>query len=502
MNDDAELSVGGRIALVGFDSSRNIAESLRRALVKHQLLAEPLPRLGRYEIRRKIGEGGMAVVFEAWDPELARPLAVKVLHARYADRVIDIQHEARLLARLSDPAIVGVHDIGVHDGQLFLCMTLVAGGDLGRHLPASGPVPWRRIIGWFADAARGLHAAHVIGIIHRDFKLENLLLGTDGRVRVSDFGLARVAEIAPPDSEAEAGESSEATTTPIGPAPVTWTGVVGTPGCIAPEVLAGGPSDPRSDQWAFFRALDRALAYAKDDPPTELAEMIERGLAEQPEQRYADLDEVEAILREALATHAPPRAPALSPATEQPSPRIESAPIALAKLIEIATLTRSRDEFRREAMAWVDRHVGFDTALFGDAAGYGDNAPLILNFDPSFVAQFAAQPERYAPALIGLVGASAVSQAPIRDVDVYAGSARAKIAFYNELIGPKGSKVMSVGALQVGGALCGTLQISRASRGASFLDRELVLLRQALPLLALGERAHMPGPAGPSEPGE
>jgi serine/threonine protein kinase len=317
--DDSKHSFGSRIARAQVHPTTSMAEKLTRALMRHRLLGEPLPALGRYRIRRKLGEGGMAVVFEGWDPHLSRPVAIKVLHGDPDSSVVDIQHEARVLARLTDPTIVTVYDLGVEDEQVYVCMALVDGGDLSHWLRQHGPVPWRRILAWFADAARGLHTAHKANIVHRDFKLENLLIGSDGLARVTDFGLARLDPRADqPDADPAPGPAGA----DVPASPVTWTGLAGTPGYIAPEVRAGSRADARSDQWSFFVALDRALTFADDEPPPALAAMIERGRAEDPEDRYAELAIVEAMLRELLARPdtSARRPPILRSLADSPSP--------------------------------------------------------------------------------------------------------------------------------------------------------------------------------------
>jgi hypothetical protein len=301
-------SVGSKIARAKFESHRSLADTLKRGLLRHAILGESPPTVGRYEVRRKLGEGGMSTVFEAWDPNLSRTIALKVLHGDHSDRGVDIQHEARALARLTDPSIVTVHDLGVEQDQLYVCMALVDGGDAARWLERHGPVGWKRIVGWFADAARGLHAAHSANIVHRDFKLENLLIGSDGHARVTDFGLARLDGrdgILAGDESGIAPELGDAI--PDVPRfehapPITgsWPGVVGTPGYIAPEVRGGQTADARSDQWALFVALDRALTRADDTLPNEVLALIERGTDADPLARFEDLAEVEAELRRLL----------------------------------------------------------------------------------------------------------------------------------------------------------------------------------------------------------
>lgn len=182
---------------------------------------------------------------------------------------------------------------------------------------------------------------------------------------------------------------------------------------------------------------------------------------------------------------------------------------AARALLEVATSAASQQEFRREALRWIDHHVGFDSALLGEAKPVGDaDGPEIVGFDAAFLARFAAAPARYAPALAGIMSASMEVAAPVRDVDVYSSSQRARMPFYNEVIGPKGSRVMLVATLVIAGTPRGSLQISRNARGTTFRDRELAIVRTIQPILALGDGLHRPhavsaatvAPAAPRAP--
>src|SRR5688572_28928093 len=161
----------------------------------------PLARgdtLGRYVILEPVGRGGMSIVYAAYDPELDRRVALKLLLPRGTrfDRSnaasLRLQREAQAIARVSHPNVIAVHDVGVENGQVFLAMEFVEGRDLRRWLEREPPV--REIVSVFSQAGEGLSAAHKAGLVHRDFKPDNALLGDDGRVRVVDFGLVRRAE--------------------------------------------------------------------------------------------------------------------------------------------------------------------------------------------------------------------------------------------------------------------------------------------------------------------
>ncbi|MFY0534492.1 serine/threonine-protein kinase [Nannocystis pusilla] len=206
-----------------------------------------------------VGAGAMGTVYAAYDPELDRRVALKLVHhgllagaAREA-AAARLLREAQALARLSDPNIVTVFDAGRFEGQVFLAMEFVEGGTLRQWLASERRDP-AQIVAMFVAAGRGLAALHGAGLVHRDFKPDNVLVGGDGRVRVSDFGLVRVAATA----------SIEETFDPARPLPtaseMTRTGaLLGTPAYMAPELWLGALADARSDQFAFCVALHEAL---------------------------------------------------------------------------------------------------------------------------------------------------------------------------------------------------------------------------------------------------
>jgi tetratricopeptide (TPR) repeat protein len=219
-------------------------------------------RVGRYLIVARVGSGGMGVVYAAYDPQLDRKIALKLLRDGGGDDQ-RLAREAQTMARLDHVNVVPVYDTGVHaDGRRFVAMAFIAGTTLRAWLRE--PRTWRAIRDTFVAAGNGLAAAHAAGIIHRDFKPDNVLVDERGHVRVGDFGLARAAPTsAPPDQ-------------PL----ATTTAIAGTPAYMAPEQLGGQVVDVRADVFAFCVALWEAL-YG-ELPFTgktlgERAQAIERG---------------------------------------------------------------------------------------------------------------------------------------------------------------------------------------------------------------------------------
>jgi predicted Ser/Thr protein kinase len=251
--------------------------------------------VGRYEIDSRLGSGGMGVVYRAHDPDLDRPVAVKLLHGESSDddkARARMLREARALAKLSHPNVITVYDVGTDAGQVFVAMELVAGRDLRRWLDEHGDAAWRQVLELFIAAGRGLEAAHEVALVHRDFKPENVLVGDDGRVRVLDFGLARMhrpvdgptAEDPPKgDVVATTGEGTAPARHDIASLPtaalaggLTETGVlIGTPLYMAPELYAGKPADVRSDQFAFCASLYEGLYHQLPFGSRNLAAHVE-----------------------------------------------------------------------------------------------------------------------------------------------------------------------------------------------------------------------------------
>ncbi|MDC0672542.1 protein kinase domain-containing protein [Nannocystis radixulma] len=282
-------------------------------------------RIHRFELIRELGAGGMGAVYAAHDPDLDRAVALKVL-ARTGEgpeasrRLV---REAQAMARLKHPNVVAVHEVGTHGEQVFVAMELVEGGTLAQWM-RGGPRPWREVLALLIPAGRGLAAAHAAGLVHRDFKPANVLLGADGRALVSDFGLARAGAepgAGRPLDEAEATAELER---PLLETPLTRTGaLLGTPSYMAPEQFRGEMATPRSDVFAFcvvvweaifgqrpfagatIDALVGALEHGRLTSPSSikippaLRRELSRGLSAQPADRHASMTELLAALERA-----------------------------------------------------------------------------------------------------------------------------------------------------------------------------------------------------------
>ena len=251
--------------------------------------------LDRYVILKLLGKGGMGAVYAAHDPKLDRQVAIKLLHAQAASE--EVVREAQALARLDDPHVVQVYDAGEVDGQVFIAMQLVDGEDLATALRRRSPTV-AHVIQWYLAAGRGLAAAHAAGLVHRDFKPNNVLIDRRGRALVTDFGLAR-----------DLGERGQ-----------TGLGMfMGTPAYMSPEQHGSMPATEASDQFSFCVAMweslfgqhpfvvgDRgamspfAIGFAIYDGPLiapprghrvsrKVIEALTRGLARDPAQRWPNM---------------------------------------------------------------------------------------------------------------------------------------------------------------------------------------------------------------------
>jgi eukaryotic-like serine/threonine-protein kinase len=237
-------------------------------------LSHPM-KLGRYEVVRTLGVGGMGIVYEAHDPHLARRVALKVMRADHtmSDAQARALREARAMAQVSHPNVVTVHDVGVVDRQIFIAMEYVDGSTLKAFMRMQPP--WRLVLDHLLQAGEGLAAAHDAGLVHRDFKPDNVLLGKDGRVRVTDFGLARLASAPHDDETPRAHRKAEDVLTTL-----TRTNLfVGTPAYMAPEQFAGTMADPRSDQFAFSVVLYEAIYGTRPFKGSNLRELTANALA-------------------------------------------------------------------------------------------------------------------------------------------------------------------------------------------------------------------------------
>jgi serine/threonine protein kinase len=284
-------------------------------------------RMGRYIVLSTLATGAMGVVVVAYDPELDRKAALKLIRSRRANKPAPqarLWREAQALAKLSHPNVVTIYDVGTHDEQVFVAMELVHGQTLRAWLDA-GPHPWREVVRVLEAAGRGLAAAHAVGLVHRDFKPDNVMIGADGRVRVMDFGLARGRE-EPAEAELDSSDSSASvpmtsSTSSTLAQRLTQTGtMLGTPAYMAPEQWRRRPATALSDQFAFCVTLYEALygrrpfVGASVDAlresvasgvievprttkvPHWLRRAVLRGLAASPMARHASMDALLAAL--------------------------------------------------------------------------------------------------------------------------------------------------------------------------------------------------------------
>jgi serine/threonine-protein kinase len=272
-------------------------------------------RLGPYEILAPLGAGGMGEVYRARDTRLGREVAVKVLPPEVAEdpgRRRRFEQEAQAASALNHPAIITIHDIGQEAGVLYVVFELVEGETLRAALSA-GPVSRAKAIDWALQISRGLSAAHERGIVHRDLKPENLIVTRDGRMKILDFGLAKVV----PGFGETAGTTAPTLTHATEPGVV-----LGTIGYLAPEQARGRPADPRSDVFAFgaivYEMVSGRRAFSGESPadtltatlretprgledpdgsfPPDLAPILRRCLEKEPARRFPTARELEFAL--------------------------------------------------------------------------------------------------------------------------------------------------------------------------------------------------------------
>jgi Tol biopolymer transport system component len=231
-------------------------------------------KLGPYEIVSQAGAGGMGEVYRARDTRLGRDVAIKVLPealANDANRLRRFEQEARTIAALNHPNILGIHDIGSNGGAPFLVSEFLEGQTLREKL-VSGPLPVRRAIEYSLGIAEGLAAAHEKGIVHRDLKPENVFVTCDGRIKVLDFGLAKLVR-------PEKNHETAVTLTSLGTLPGM---VMGTVGYMSPEQVRGETTDPRSDIFSFGAVLHEMLTGKRAFKRETSAETMTAILREEP----------------------------------------------------------------------------------------------------------------------------------------------------------------------------------------------------------------------------
>ena len=269
------------------------------------------PRFGRFQVRSRIGSGGMGAVFLAWDPRLDRKVAIKVLLRAESEAGHErMLREAKAMARLSHPNIVPIYEVDVEGDEVFIVMEYVDGPTLRQWLCARRRSD-REVLQMFIATCRGLEVAHAAGIVHRDFKPDNVLIGKDGRPRVADFGVVRFG-----DAHTGSGQST-ALSRVSSLVSLTRSGaLVGTPAYMSPEQFSGGEVTPSSDQFSLCVALWEALYHQRPFPgedlyslvdavihgrlrpppatskvPSRLRAALERGLATDPKDRWSSIGE-------------------------------------------------------------------------------------------------------------------------------------------------------------------------------------------------------------------
>jgi serine/threonine-protein kinase len=292
------------------------------------IVPAPGERCGRYVVEELLGRGGMGVVLAAHDPELDRRVAIKLIHptlwqAAGSDAGAVLRGEAKAMARLVHPNVVAVFDAGDHDGQLFIAMQLVEGTTLDRWRRGR---PWREVLEVCIDAGRGLAAAHRAGVVHRDVKPHNVLVGADGVARVADFGLAILGE---------AARGREA-------------GLVGTPAYMSPEQFERADATAASDQFSFCVMVWEAIHGRRPfegRTVEEIAARVAAGTIEEPRGGVADR-RVQAALRRGLSVDPAARFPsmdallaalALAPAARRPRWLVVPLAAAIAGAAVLAT---------------------------------------------------------------------------------------------------------------------------------------------------------------------
>ena len=293
----------------------------------------PLPtrRFGRFIILEEVGHGGMGSVYSAYDEQLDRKVAIKVLRRGellQRDDKPRFLREARALARLSHPNVVTIHDVGEAEGELFLATEFIRGQSLARWLETEQP--WQVVLEAYIQAGRGLSAAHEAGMVHRDLKPHNIMREDSGLVKVLDFGLARaVGDESHSEDERATAPNSRSDSGSASLSPLTRPGLImGTPAYMSPEQLRGDAVDARSDQFSFCVALFAGLYGVRPftgssllerltaiegrelhalprstKVPAEVGRAVLRGLEPNPEERWPSM----AALLEVLGRSLSPR---------------------------------------------------------------------------------------------------------------------------------------------------------------------------------------------------
>ena len=288
------------------ESAPGVDTAAMAAIVRARLFEDAAPhRIGRFTVVARLGAGGMGVVYAAFDPELDRKVAIKLLFADGDDRG-RLAREAQVMARLNHPNVAQVYEVGRHGDATYVAIEHVSGRTLRAWALAENP-SLRERLAMLVQAGRGLAAAHAAGVIHRDFKPDNVIVGDDGRVRVLDFGLARMESDLATSGTFDVARSP-ASLSPDALTPRSTDSGAGTPAYMAPEQWRGGAIDARADVYAFcvtaWEILDGRRPFAGRSHadggvlptstgfPRALDRALRRGLAFDREARPARMDPI------------------------------------------------------------------------------------------------------------------------------------------------------------------------------------------------------------------
>jgi len=408
-------------------------EAVKRRTVQAPL--SPGTRVSRYVISDVIGVGAAGVVYRAYDPELKRNIALKLLRTDHARELGSLKarllREAQAMAQLSHPNVVSVFDVGTYGDEIVIVLELVEGQTLARWLGES-PRSWQEIRTAFIDAGKGLAAAHAVQLVHRDFKPANVLVGVDGRVRVTDFGLARTMEL-DDDAKSELASDSEgppsqpiSTRRPLFSMTATEDGgLVGTPVYMAPEQFRRRRADARTDQFSFCVALYMALyhrhpylvasskLYSLEQladsvnhgllqipdtsiAPATLFEILRRGLQVDPKERFGSMQE---LLDNLISD--PAALPAAAVQSERrPMLVIAAAALGLVLVALLATTARrtpSSESAAKATSGMTLAAVPSNSAEVSDPTGASE-ASASPTLSPSFAPAAVAPARRARPA--------------------------------------------------------------------------------------------------------
>jgi len=470
------------------------------------LLAEDT-RVGNFRIRRLLGEGAMGQVYLAEDTTLGRCVALKIIKRSVVEShgIESFLEEARATASFNHPHIVTLHAVGDHEGRPYLALEYLDGESLRARLRA-GPLPLRDALRYCRAVAEAIAEAHRRGFVHADLKPENIIIPRDGRVRVVDFGLAKLV-----------GDALHAAS--------------GTPVYMAPERWRGAPPTGAIDIWALGVMLHESVTGSRPIPDAALvqgafaqealevgglpeqswAQIVRDCLAFDPEARpsaealvrrlTAQL-EPRAVLTDGVRVRAVRHAP-MDPAHAQHQPATSWGgpwPLhpATGALLEAATGARDAAEFRQEAALWLARNIGAEAVLITPLPGLACDAGLV-GMSSAWMDHFVDGFGRYAPDFAHLVAGSRQWGGFLRarDTVIKDWTARHRSAgFAEELVFPFGLVNGTAAELMVRQVQIGAVLVGRERASRRFTDGECDLLNGILPILAMGEAIH--ASAGPA----